>query len=200
MTFNYRINFLLIWVHGKLFLRKLGREIAFDIFTTKWVSRVNQYDRIDDLISCDLGGDERTIGRQFLIDEFYLPTICERFDPLFVWHFRASSVNVGALARSRLPGSMESRKQMQSSNDRNCRAILDENPPFTRNQRCDVFSASQLLNEMRVKIGALLVHSTHKHEFFFFTGVEKLDAKAFTMSRCFVPPSGVLFKYVQDRF
>ena len=66
--------------------------MAFNIFTTERVSGFGQYNRIDDLISCKLRGDERPIFRQFLIDELHLPAVIKRFDPLFVWHFHFESI------------------------------------------------------------------------------------------------------------
>ncbi len=61
---------------------------SFNIFTTKRISCVGQYDRIDDLISCNLRGDKCPVFRQFLVDEFRLPAVFKCFDLLLVWHFR----------------------------------------------------------------------------------------------------------------
>ena len=60
--------------------------MAFNIFTIQRVSCFGQYDRIDDLIPCDLRGEKRPVFRQFLVDEFHLPAVFKCFDPLFVSH------------------------------------------------------------------------------------------------------------------
>ena len=70
-----------------LLLRKLAREMAFDIVTTEGIICSRQYDRIDDLIACELRGDKGPIQRQFLVDELYVSAVHECFDPLFVSHF-----------------------------------------------------------------------------------------------------------------
>jgi len=69
-----------------LLRRKLALEMAFNIFTTKRVSCFGQYNRIDDLMSCNLRGDKCPVFRQFLVDEFHLPAIFKCFDPLLVSH------------------------------------------------------------------------------------------------------------------
>src|SRR5258708_29136503 len=43
--------------------------MAFNIFTTKRISRFGQYDRIDDLISCNLRGDKCPVFRQIAGNE-----------------------------------------------------------------------------------------------------------------------------------
>src|SRR6266849_3837900 len=62
--------------------------MTFNIFTTKRISCLGQYDRIDDLIPCKLRGDKRPVFRQFLVDEFHFSAVFKCFDPLLVWHFR----------------------------------------------------------------------------------------------------------------
>jgi hypothetical protein len=47
------------------------------------------YMGIDDLIPCKPRGEKRPVFRQFLVDEFDLPTVFKRFDPLFVSHVRS---------------------------------------------------------------------------------------------------------------
>jgi hypothetical protein len=74
-----------------LLLRKLALEMTFNIFTAKRVSCFGQYDRIDDLILCNLRGHKCPVFRQFLVDEFHYSAVFKCFDPLFVWHFRISS-------------------------------------------------------------------------------------------------------------
>ncbi len=82
----------LAFVKGALLLlRKLALEMTFNILMTKRVSCLGQYDRIDDLITCKLSGDECSVSRQFLVDEFHFSAVIKCFDPLFVWHFRISS-------------------------------------------------------------------------------------------------------------
>src|ERR1700675_3136317 len=66
--------------------------MAFNIFTTKRVSCSGQYDRIDDLITCKLRREKRSVHRQFLVDEFHFSAVCKCFDPLLVWHFGTSAV------------------------------------------------------------------------------------------------------------
>src|SRR6266481_2054783 len=65
--------------------------MTFNIFTAKRISCFRQYDRIDDLIPCDLRGDKCPVLRQFLVDEFHLPAVFKFLDPLFVPHGRSSS-------------------------------------------------------------------------------------------------------------
>jgi len=47
------------------FLRELALEMTFNISTAKRVSCFGQYDRIDDLIPCNLRGDKCPVFRQF---------------------------------------------------------------------------------------------------------------------------------------
>src|SRR5450631_2288134 len=76
-------------------LRKLALEMTFNILTTKWVSRFCQYDRVDDLVTCNLSGHKCRVFRQLLVDEFHFSAVFKCFDPLFVWHFRISSGEIG---------------------------------------------------------------------------------------------------------
>ena len=68
-----------------LFL-KLALEMAFNIFTSKRISRFGQYHRMDDLIAFQLCGEKRAVFRQFLVDEFHLPAVFKFLDPLVVCH------------------------------------------------------------------------------------------------------------------
>jgi len=77
-----------------LLLCKLVLEVNFNIFPVERISRFGQYDRIDDLIPCKLGGEKRTIFRQLLVDEFYLSAVFECSDPLFVRHCGSSAGEV----------------------------------------------------------------------------------------------------------
>src|ERR1700692_4377181 len=73
--------------------------MAFNIFTTKWVSCFGQYDRIDDLITCKLRREKRSVHRQFLVDEFHFSAVCKCFDTLLVWHFGTSAVRGQCLSQ-----------------------------------------------------------------------------------------------------
>src|ERR1700688_4865988 len=73
--------------------------MAFNIFTAERVSCFGQYDRIDDLITCKLRREKRSVHRQFLVDEFHFSAVCKCFDPLFVWHFGTSSVRGQCLSQ-----------------------------------------------------------------------------------------------------
>src|SRR3990172_7849342 len=79
------------WLRLLLLLRKLALKMAFNILTTKRVPCFGQYDRIDDLITCNLCGDKRPVLRQLLIDESYFAAVVTCFDPLVIRHFRVSS-------------------------------------------------------------------------------------------------------------
>lgn len=65
--------------------------MTFNIFTAKWISCVRQYDRIDDLIPCDLRGDKCPVFRQFLVDEFHPSAVFKFLDPFFIRYVRSSS-------------------------------------------------------------------------------------------------------------
>jgi len=81
--------------------------MAFNVFTIKWLSYFGQYDRIDDLITRKLSGDECSVFRQFLVDEFYSSAVFKGFDPLFVWHVRISSGEIRVYREYTLFGSSE---------------------------------------------------------------------------------------------
>lgn len=55
--------------------------MSFNVFMTKRVFRVGQYDRIHDFVAFDLSGKKRTLG-EFLVGKFHSSAICKRFDPL----------------------------------------------------------------------------------------------------------------------
>ena len=65
--------------------------MAFHIFTTEGISCLGQYNRIDNWIAGDLGGEERTVVGEFLVDEFHASAAFEGLDPLLVWHAGNSS-------------------------------------------------------------------------------------------------------------
>src|SRR5450755_4234820 len=92
-----------------LLLRKLTREMTFNIFTTERVSCFGQYDRIDDLITCSLRGDKCCVLRQYLIDVFHFSAVFKCFDPLFVWHFRISSREISVCREYTLFGARNRR-------------------------------------------------------------------------------------------
>jgi hypothetical protein len=69
--------------------------MPLNIFTSERVSRLGQYDRIDDLIPFNLRGDKCPVVRQFLVDKFNSSAIFQRFDLLFVWYSRTSSAKTG---------------------------------------------------------------------------------------------------------
>src|ERR1700730_3911746 len=69
--------------------------MTFNIFTAQRVSCTGQYDRIDDLIPCNLRGDKCRVFRDFLVYEFHSSAVVKGFDPRFVLHFRISSGEVG---------------------------------------------------------------------------------------------------------
>src|ERR1700680_2627413 len=73
--------------------------MAFNIFTAERVSCFGQYDRIDDLITCKLRREKRSVHRQFLVDEFDFSAVCKCFDPLLVWHFGTSAVRGQCLSQ-----------------------------------------------------------------------------------------------------
>jgi hypothetical protein len=73
--------------------------MAFNIFAAKRVSCFGQYDRIDDLITCKLRREKRSVHRQFLVDEFHFSAVWKCFDPLFVWNFGTSSVRGQCLSQ-----------------------------------------------------------------------------------------------------
>ena len=70
--------------------------MTFSILTAQRIVSVGQYDRIDNLIPCNLRGDKCSVSRQFLVNEFYFSAVFECFDPLSVWHLLASSGGVSA--------------------------------------------------------------------------------------------------------
>ena len=51
-------------------LSKLALEMSFNVFMTKRVFRVGQYDRIHDFVAFDLSGKKRTLG-EFLVGKFH---------------------------------------------------------------------------------------------------------------------------------
>jgi hypothetical protein len=65
----------------------------------KRVSCFGRYDRIDDLVLCNLRADKYPLFRQFLEDEFHFSAFFKCFDLLFVWHFRIFSGEIGVLSR-----------------------------------------------------------------------------------------------------
>ena len=65
--------------------------MAFNVFTIKWLSYFGQYDRIDDLITFKLRGNECPFFWHCLAAEFHSSTVIKRFDPLFVWHVCSTS-------------------------------------------------------------------------------------------------------------
>jgi hypothetical protein len=67
---------------GYLLLRKLAREVTFNIFTAKRVFCFGQHYRIDDLITGKLSGDKCSVLRQFLVSEFHFLAAFKCFDPL----------------------------------------------------------------------------------------------------------------------
>jgi hypothetical protein len=77
-----------------LLLRKFALETTFNIFSAQWVFGFGQQNRIDDFISRNLRGDERSVVRQFLVNEFHFSAVHKRFDPVFVTHFRFSSSEI----------------------------------------------------------------------------------------------------------
>src|ERR1700674_1792327 len=70
-----------------LLFRKLSFKMTFDFLVTKRVSCSGQYDRINHLVTFNLGGDKRVGLREFLVGEFHSSAVCKRFNPRFVWHF-----------------------------------------------------------------------------------------------------------------
>src|ERR1700688_614910 len=77
--------------------------MAFSIFTAKRVSRLGQYNRIDNLIPLKLRSEECRVFWQFLVDEFHFPAVFKPLDPLFVWHFCSASSFVRPLAVNTAP-------------------------------------------------------------------------------------------------
>jgi len=55
--------------------------MSFNIFPTKRVFRVVQYDGIDDFVAFDLSGEKRHLV-QFLVGEFHSSEIYKCFNPL----------------------------------------------------------------------------------------------------------------------
>ena len=49
--------------------------MTFNVFTAKRVSCFGQYDRIDDLVLCNLRGDKCPVFGQFLVDEFHFSAV-----------------------------------------------------------------------------------------------------------------------------
>jgi hypothetical protein len=85
--------------------------MAFNIFTIQRVSCFGQYDRIDHLVPRKLRGKKCPVFWQFLVDELHPPAVFKCSDPLFAWHFRASSAEISVCreytsfnARNRGPG------------------------------------------------------------------------------------------------
>src|ERR1700687_2269488 len=82
--------------------------MAFNFCTTKRICYVGQYDRIDDLVTFNLRGDERLYLKKILIGEFTSSAVFKCFNPLFIWHFSLSAQRLGSGSfperRSRLIG------------------------------------------------------------------------------------------------
>jgi hypothetical protein len=68
------------------FLRKLTVEVTLDFLPVGRVSRLRQYDRINDFVAFKLCGDKRPVFRQFLVSEFHSSAVGKFLDPLVVLH------------------------------------------------------------------------------------------------------------------
>jgi hypothetical protein len=69
-----------------LFLGKFAFKMTFNVSMTQRISCVRQYHGIDHLIALDLRGDERSVFRQLLVNEFYVPAVIQFLDPFIVSH------------------------------------------------------------------------------------------------------------------
>jgi hypothetical protein len=68
------------------FLRKPTVEVTLHFLPVGGVSRLRQYDRINDFVAFKLCGDKRPGFRQFLVSKFHSSAVDKFLDPLVVLH------------------------------------------------------------------------------------------------------------------